>query len=270
MMNDCQRELSLTGCERCQRRIRLANLGGLGTWTVPVLFEQQDVEDEDAERFADFILDTGAQVTVIPSASAGRLGLDFHLWKERMWLEGAGGQRVVVPFKEIPVLLPGPVRVRMGVAVAPRRFPCPPLLSIAEVTRQRRVVVGTDFLCFHGKWDPGRGDRRRSPRLALSGAEVELVGLGAPLEVAVLDVSLYGIHIPDTRRFRNGDKCSAVLALGSQRSFQLNVTVETLGAGSSGDDLLLRIEQPSDELAVELDREYRRALLGLPGARVVG
>jgi hypothetical protein len=228
---------------------------------VPVLVEQPGF---GAKVPHDFILDSGANISLIPARLAGKLGIDPNIGEFRR-VHGAGGDGVA-RCRELRVRLPGPLPARLMFGFPQGKFLEVCLLSAVQIAEELRIVLCGDGVCFRPM--KGMRERRRSPRLRGDGCTVEFRTVRE--RVQVLELSMYGVLV----KLNNGRTLPSGLhnvnIASKHRTFVETVVVAEPRDFDGQPCQLLTVPTPTVAFAQAFDAMYSAALLGHGDWEIVG
>jgi hypothetical protein len=227
---------------------------------IPILIEQRNFGSNSTY---DFILDSGANISLIPSHLAGRLGIDPNVGDIRK-VHGAGGS-THMRCRELRVRLPGPIPTRLIFGFPPPGFVEDCILSAWQLAGEQRIVLCGDGVCFRPI--TGRRDQRRSPRLRVDGWTAKSRALGGSVDVA--ELSAYGVLVGTDKRKWAFVKGKVTIASKEVTFTEDVVASELIRVGERHYHLLV-IDNPTPAFAGELDTMYSAALLGSGDVEIVG
>jgi len=259
-----------SGCAGCELRSRFRGQPGRTAFKVPLEVKASLGFGGSGMRL-EFILDTGADVTVLTKEAGADLGLGPEGRGKRSEVETRlktlAGQEVDADCYDVEVELPGGSQTTICVAV-PRDYlggEC--LLSCRDLVEKYWMILSAECICFHPLGD-GRDGRRRAPRLEVSGAKLLRRHRGAKTfrAVDVLEISSFGMVTSGLPEWEEGKEWSGRLEMRGRR-FGMRVAERgLLGAGRC----LLTVERPSARFLTAVELLYDDARRGVPDVRIVG
>jgi hypothetical protein len=226
-----------------------------------------------------FVLDSGADVSIVPRETAFNFGLigdglalngaTYVKGGATTYVESVGHGQIEAICCEVELELPGGSRTPIEVAIPKSYFGTECLLSCRGLVQSYRVGIELDFICFHPLRDGAIGTRRASPRLRTSAPT--LVNMRSPREartgVKLSEISLNAIVIECSEPFSHGDEWECELNF-DQRPLQLRATL--LRRITNGNRWVMQVVKPSKDYVMEVEGQFAAARNGSSQVTVVG